>query len=138
MVSADREPIRRSKSPDLLSCRVALLLSQNDAAVAAAARHPRGVNLMEVPDVERVEYPAVTRSQMEVVFILPANHSRVGGRHHVNPTGTKTPNHVSVHRIFVYIQTKAAHSSYARAGKISSIVASSAAISLSISSRLAW
>ena len=96
------------------------------------------MNLVEVSNIERVERPAVNRSQMEVVFIVSADHARVGGGDYVNSTGPKTPNNVAVHRILVYVQTEAAHGSYARAGKISSTAASSAAISLSISSRLAW
>ena len=43
---------------------------------AAATRHPRGVNFVEVPDIERAERRAVTRSQMEVVFILPRRARR--------------------------------------------------------------
>jgi hypothetical protein len=40
---------------------------------------------------------------LEVVFIRPADHARVGGSDHVNSTGPKTPNTVAVHRILVYI-----------------------------------
>lgn len=93
---------------------------------------------MEVSGIERVERPALNRGQTEVVLILSADHARLGGGDYVNSTGPKTPNNVAVHRIFVYIQQKAAHGSYASAGKISSTAASSAAMSRSISSRLAW
>src|ERR1017187_5418541 len=96
------------------------------------------VDLVEVSDIERVERPALNRGQPEVVFILPADHARVRGSDNVNSTRPKTSNNIAVHRILIYVQTKAAHSGYARAGKISSTAASSAAMSVSISSRLAW
>jgi hypothetical protein len=95
--------------PNLFSSRVALLLCQDNAAVVAAARCPCGVDLVEVSDIERVERLALSRSQTEVVFILPADHARVGGSDYVNSTRPKTPNDVAVHRILVYVQAKAAH-----------------------------
>jgi hypothetical protein len=106
--------------------------------MVVAARYPSGVDLVEVSDIERVERSALNRGQTEVVFILSADHTRVRGSDYVDSTGPKTPNNIAVHRILVYVQTKPARSRYVRAGNISSTAASSAAMSLSISSRLAW
>lgn len=96
------------------------------------------MDLMEIPDVERVKGAAFGRGYAEVFFIFPADHAGFSGGGHINSTGPKTANQVTVHCVLVNVQTKAAHIRVAGAGKISSAAASSAAMSLSISSRLAW
>jgi len=125
-------------SAESVSGRIAALLCQNDSAMVAAARCPCSVDLVEVSDIEGIERPTLGCGQMEVLLIFAADHSGVGSSDNVDSAGSKTPNDVAVHSILVYVQTKEAHSGYARAGKICSTTASSAAMSVSISSRLAW
>ena len=94
---------------------------------------------MVVPDVEGVvERPGLNRRQVEVFFVLPADHAGVGGGDDINATRPETANKITVHGVLVNVQTKPAHIGYAGRGKIVSIAASSAAMSLSISSWLAW
>ena len=77
------------------------------------------------------------RSEAEVLFVLPADHSGIGGGDHINSAGSQAANEVPVHSILVNVQTQAVHASFAGGGKIASVATSSAAMSLSISSRLA-
>ena len=95
------------------------------------------MDLMLIANVERVQGAAGTRGPREVFFILPPDRSRAGCGDHVKAAGTKTAYEVPVHGILVEVQTKTAHRGLADPGKISSMAASSAAISLSISSRFA-
>src|ERR1035438_4546019 len=104
----------------------------------AATHCPYSVDLVEVSDIEGIDRPALGRGEMEVLLIFSADHSSVHGCDNVDSAGSKTPDDIAVHSILVYIQTKEAHSGYAWAGKIRSTTASSAAMSVSISSRLAW
>jgi hypothetical protein len=71
-------------------------------------------------------------------FILAADHARVGRGENINSTRPKTADEIAVHSVLVNVQTKTAHIRFAGAGKISSTTASSVAMSMSISSRLAW
>ena len=68
------------QSANLLPSRVALLLSQYDTRMAPAGRCPFRVDLMVIPNIERIESPASHRSETEVLFVLPADHAGVGGR----------------------------------------------------------
>jgi len=106
--------------------------------MVAAARCPRSVNLVEVSDIKGIERPALGSGEMQVILILAADHSGVGGSDHIDSAGSKTPNDVAVHSILVYVETKDAHNGQAPAGKICATTAPSAAMSVSISSRLAW
>src|ERR1035441_859393 len=105
-------------------------------AWAPAGRCPFRVDLMVIPNIERIESPALHRSETEVLFVLPADYAGVGGGDHINSAGSTTANQVPVHSVLVNVQTKAVHISFAGGGKIASVAASSAAMSLSISSRL--
>jgi hypothetical protein len=44
--------------------------------VAPAARCPFRVDLMEIPNIERIESPALHRSETGVLFVLPAGSCR--------------------------------------------------------------
>src|SRR5437879_5688566 len=81
---------------------------------------------------------ALNPGKGEVFFILPADHAGLGSGKDINSAGPKTTHKIPVHGVFVNVQTNLAQAGFAGCGKISSIAASSAAMSLSISSRLAW
>lgn len=69
---------------------------------------------------------------------IRSNHAGIGGGEYVNATGSKTTNKIGVHRVFVNVESNATHVDLAEVRKSSSATASSVAMSLSISSRLAW
>jgi len=55
-----------------------------------------------------------------------------------NATGSKTANQAGIHGVLVDVESKMTHVDFNEVRKISSSAASSFAMSLSISSRLAW
>src|SRR5439155_1648544 len=120
------------------SGRVAFLLCQNDAAMVPTAGGPFRVDFVEITNVEGIEHTALSGGKTEMVFVRPPDHAGLSRRHQVNSARPKATNNLAVHRILVHVQTKAAHIGYAGEGKISSIAASSRAMSPSISSRFAW
>jgi hypothetical protein len=111
---------------------------ENNTGMAAACRCPFRVYLMKIGDIERVQCATLSRSEAEVFLIRSANHTGVSSGEHINSPGPKTANKISVHRVFINIQPELTHSRFIEARKISSAAASSTAMSLSISSRLAW
>jgi hypothetical protein len=118
--------------------------SNSGVAVSKRFRNGRGHSLSmqcgsrRVTDIKGIERPTLGRGEMEVLLISPANHFSHNGSDNVDSAGLKTPDDIAVHCILVYIQTKEAHRGYAWAGTICSTAASSVAMSVSISSRLAW
>jgi hypothetical protein len=96
------------------------------------------MNPVEISNVERVQGTALHRREAEVIFVLPPNHSGLVCCYHIECAGSKTSNDIAIHRIFIKIQPNQAHRTFGGVGNISSTARSSAAMSSSISARLAW
>ena len=76
------------------------------------------------------------------IFIRPARSSRIQRCHRVNASRPKTRNHGALHGVRIEVQPDGTHRESPRLARWAaarrSYSASSAAISASISSRLAW
>src|SRR5262249_4926633 len=98
-----------------------------------------GMKAIEIPDIETTQHAPLSRGTREVVFICALNHCSFQSSLHVDAAGAEGSDQRLPHRIFVEVETYHHGMGRGRADCVSRCVASasSAAMSASISSRLA-
>src|SRR3989304_4608664 len=95
---------------------------------------------VKIPDVKTVQGTPLPRRIFQVILIVACNHARLQRRSHVHTPPTQCSHQVLIHGVFVNIQAYSHEALRDRkcSRSIRSTSTSSAAISASISSRLAW
>ena len=92
---------------------------------------------MEVADIERVKYPPLPGRVGKMFVVCTADHFGFSRGDNVDSSRAQASNYIAIHGVFVDVQTNPAQATFEGGGKMRSVEASSAAMSESISARLA-
>ncbi len=130
-----------SQSAYLLTHAIALLVAEDQSSMVPTSRQVFPMESHEIADVKRVEdTPGGTRIG-QVLVVGRANHPRFPCCFDIDTAEPQSLHDVIIHRIFIHVQPNRHHASGdvpANSASIRTASISSAAISLSIASRLAW